>query len=117
MVDLNIEEIDPESEYEFGTNEVVEFLWDLDEGGSMLEEVEVRYFTLQGDELIKVLSGSPVEIVQWRGSTFSREMPGEEKIDIDEEAFGGYGNTNGVAEMGVIEVNIEMIQNADSVEF
>ena len=96
-------------EYKFETNEEVEFEWD-----EFYDTVVIEGFSLTEEEFIKVfLFNKEINIVIWNGTVVRRNYYSSDKtIDVDEPAYGGFGNTNGVSEMGELMVDRKLLRNS-----
>lgn len=96
-------------EYKFETNEEVEFEWE-----GFYDTVVIENFSLTEEEFIKVfLFNREIDIVCWKGTVIRRNYySSDETKEVNELAYGGFGNTNGIPEMGELMVDRKLLRDS-----
>lgn len=95
--------------YEFKTDEKVEFEWE-----EFYDTVVIEGFSLTEEEFIKIfLFNREIDIVIWNGTVVERCYYSSNEIkEVNEPAYGGFSNTNGIPEMGVLMVDRSLLRNS-----
>ncbi len=97
------------SEYE------TEFAWEDEEIDLKFENVRVDTVRLSFEDIIDILEGRRDNLLtpDWSGQVVSRQRySSDEPEECNEPAYGGFGNTNGIPEMGDLWVDRELLDHA-----
>ncbi|RLC77569.1 MAG: hypothetical protein DRI61_11325 [Chloroflexi bacterium] len=92
------------------------FEWDAQEVDLKSETVKVQYVRLTFEELLDLLEGRRDSLLtpDWSGQVVSRQRySSDEPEQVNEPAYGGFGNTNGIPEMGDLQVDKELLDHAE----
>ena len=100
-----------DEEVRIETNREADFRWDDEENDLEYETININEVVLPVNEIKKLLlDGEGIETTNWKGTVVKEKKFSEDKVKVcSKPAFGGFGNTNGIPELGALFVSEELL--------